>query len=708
MENLDEKRGRWNDMLLKKRRKVKTWGVQGIGMMLAIALVSASLGGCRTDGSKVPSDEGADHVQESRSLQKHIAQIDNMPACPSNYKYLDYKKIAQNVDEVLYEFAKATTNVPYDRTTGSPIGYWDDTKINVDFRTFGFPSYIGSQVAGYPEGTEALTLLGSLIGSSLIGIDKSNQTFQGTDGQSYTYDFVKMSEAFFNTDSDVRFVMNNKKGKTGGSFWYLLYPQIQFLELYRLYPDETWMEAIILEGAQRWHEALPYFVNSKGEPDFVFKSFDFAANMPVYGSDWNEPPNGGLAMIFYNAYMLTGDEIYLNDCKYVLDYLQKFPKNPYYEILNDYAAYVAAILNAYHGTDYDIQKFVNYMFDGDTDFRRGTQVVNAKWGDYDAYGLMAYSYSQYTGDGYAFAMNTFHLAYALMPVVKYDPRFSDALGKWFLHMSNSSRLFYGNEVPKDHQSCPDGSPADASGAIAYEGVKSSHGGVSPYSMGDQLALNWGGITDFGIYGGGQVGILGSMIQKTDVEQILQVDLNKTDTFSKGEYPAYLYYNPYESEKTITVNYGGTYKLFNTVTGEVLSEKAAGDFALTVPAEASVVIMLLPWEEAITETNTGYEVNGKLMAVKRASVNITSPGDAKISVISESEMLKLSYDAPKGDSVKRMTIKAGDEQLYSGEPVQEYRIMANDLGKGLAQLVVEIETENGLTDMASRKIEKYGY
>ncbi len=672
---------------------------QIVSMILAISLITSFLGGCGKDDSNPPSPAA------DSSLQKRIVQIDNMPAGPTNYKYLDYAAIARNVDEVLYAFAKSATNTPYDSSTQSPIGYWDDTKININFRTFGFPSYIGSQLAGNPGGTEGLTLLGSLLGSSLIGIDKSNQTFQGLDGKNYTYNFVKMSEAFFNTDSDVRFVMNNKKGKTGISFWYLLYPQIQFLELYRLYPDEVWMKDIILEGAKRWHAALPYFVDVRGNPDFEFYSFDFSLNSPVKG-DWNEPPNGGLAVIFYNAYQLTGDQTYLEDCKYVMDYLQDFPKNPYYEVLNDYAAYIAALLNRYHGTNYDVQKFVNYMFDGDTDFRRGTQVVNAKWEDYDAYGLMAYSYSQSTGDGYAFAMNTLHLAYALMPVAKYDARFADVLGKWFLHMSNSFRLFYRDEVPADHQSCPDGSPADSNGAIAYEGVKSSYHGISPYSMGDQLALNWGGKTDFGIYGGGQVGILGSMIQKTNVEQILQVDLNKTDTFSESAYPAYLYYNPFSTEQSVTVNYGGTYQLFNSVSGEIIAEKAIGDFTLKIPAQSSIVVVLLPADSSVTETETGYKNGDTLIASKKPTVNITSPTDTKINVISESEKIGISFQAPKGDRVKSMRIWVGKKELYSGEPIEEYTVMAEKLDKGLDQLVIEIETENGLKDVASRKIEKY--
>lgn len=136
-----------------------------------------------------------------------------------------------------------------------------------------------------------------------------------------------MLEAFFNVDEDVRFVMNNKKQKTGNTFWYEIYPQVQFIRIADLYPQESaWMYPIILEGAERWHTALPNF-ETYGETDFGFVSYDFAVNAPVYGERWNEPPNGGLAMIFYAAYKITGETKYLEDCKKVLDYLQDWEFN---------------------------------------------------------------------------------------------------------------------------------------------------------------------------------------------------------------------------------------------------------------------------------------------------------------------------------------------------------------------------------------------
>ena len=139
--------------------------------------------------------------------------------------------------------------------------------------------------------------------------------FQNENGSTSVHNFIRMAKAFYNENSG--FILNNINGKTGQTFWYEILPQIQFIELSRLYPDEMWMTEIILQGAENWHNAFPNFKDDTG-------NYNFATNTPIYGSDWNEPPNGGLAFIFYNAYLITEDEKYLDDVKIVLDYLENW------------------------------------------------------------------------------------------------------------------------------------------------------------------------------------------------------------------------------------------------------------------------------------------------------------------------------------------------------------------------------------------------
>ncbi len=629
------------------------------------------------------------------SSQKNIAQVDAMPDRASNYKLIDFKAKAEEVDRVLYDFANYEENLPYDKETMGPIGFWDDRSYPGK-RYFGFPSYIAGPNRGQ-GGQEGLCVLASLWGSSAIGIDKSAQKFGDK-----TYNFIEMSKVFLGNEPN-NFILDNIKGITGRTFWYEIYPQLQFIHLHEMYPDETWMEEIILTGAEKWHNALPYFKDFKGNVSFEFKSFDFAANKPIIGSDWNEPPNGGLAMIFYYAYMLSGETKYLEDVKFVLDYLQTWEKNPYYEILQNYTPYVAAIMNAYHGTNYDIQKFANSAFECGSDFNSSAGIVNAKWGDYDAYGLFAFEYNQSNGSGYAFAMETWHLAAMLAMTVRYDPRFADDLGKYFMHMANSSRIFFGDEIPAENQSC-DVALCDPNRSIAYEGVKTARGTYSPYAMGDQLSKGWGGETDYGIYGGAHVGLIASIIEKTDVDEIIRVNLSHLDTLSTSDDEFFLYYNPYDSKKTVTLELSNTKKLYNTVTNTIIKENASGEIKIDIPAKGSVIVAVLDSDAKITERDGYVYSDGIVISNKKPAVNILTPEKPKRALNSKTKAT-FSFDERHNDKIIKMTVCLGEKVLYSGKPITELEIGNQSIGKGLHNIIVEIETVSGLKDIAMQRIRK---
>ena len=197
--------------------------LKGICIVCGLMLSFVSAVGCQST-AKIPKTD-----------QKTIRQIDRMKSLPDRYQYKDYRDVAKRFDETVYKFAARPENAVYNGETFTPIGYWDDTKINTDERTFGFPSYVASNSAGEVGKQEGITVMGSVWGATVAGIDKSNQTFAGEDGNVYTYNFVKMLKTFFNEDEDVRFVMNNKKQKTGNTFWYEIYPQIQFIRIADLY-----------------------------------------------------------------------------------------------------------------------------------------------------------------------------------------------------------------------------------------------------------------------------------------------------------------------------------------------------------------------------------------------------------------------------------------------------------------------------------------
>ena len=156
----------------------------------------------------------------------------------------------------------------------------------------------------------------------------------------------------------------------------------------------------------------------------------------------------------------------------------------------------------------------------------GEQYVGT-WGGLDVSGLIG----EVNGSNdYAFLMNTFEQASALVPMVRYDERFANSIGKWMLNASNATRLFYTNYLPKFKQDSEEWSDIyDPNSYIGHEALRQEVYNVSPYGTGDAMAGGWGA-TNLALYASSHVGIFGGIIDTTNIEGILKIDLLKTDYF----------------------------------------------------------------------------------------------------------------------------------------------------------------------------------
>ena len=126
--------------------------------------------------------------------------------------------------------------------------------------------------------------------------------------------------------------------------------------------------------------------------------------------------------------------------------------------------------------------------------------------------------------GYGFTMNTFVMAWPLVPLVRYDARFARAIGKWMLNAASAARLLYPGAHPPGRQSCP-GWKGDPNNVIAYEGLMHNwRRDEQLQAGGDPVVHRWGPKTDLGVYGSAYVGIFGGIISRTDNAKILQLDL----------------------------------------------------------------------------------------------------------------------------------------------------------------------------------------
>ncbi len=512
--------------------------------------------------------------------QRSIQAVDLMPNLPKPYKMIDWRGKARAYDRFVFDFNA--------RGEFLPLIWLDESRVNIDRATFGLPSYVGDdrERGGWQE---SITCMGAVLGATIAGVDKRKQE----------HDYVAMCEAFFSSRNGQNVVLNNQNQGTGGSFWYELWPSIVFYALADRYPGTASMDAIVRTSANRWRDAIEAL-----RGDFDHTAFDLGKMQPVDNGQWKEPDAAaGLAWIEYTAWKRFGDRKHLDAAEQCMRFLDQREKNPYYEVLMPWGTLIAARMNAEMGRHYDVDKMLNWCF-GISDCRGGWGVVLGNWGGYDCAGLAG---SVDNRGGYAFAMNTFAEAGALVPLVRYDARYARAIGKWMLNLANAARLFYPNETPNQ---CCGFWKGDPQGAIAYEGLRYAWQGKSPCATGDPVEMKWGPKTDRGLYGSGYVGFLGGIVRKTNVTGILQLDCLATDFYRDRAYPTYLLYNPHAAAKTVTIDVGARpSRLYDAATHRTLKTGARGRTPVTIAPDTAIVLVVAPANAKAEKSGGKLRVGG---------------------------------------------------------------------------------------------------
>ncbi len=500
--------------------------------------------------------------------QVRVTAVDMMPDMPRPFNVPDWRTIARKYDRLAFNLEASGPHLP--------LIWLDNSRVNIPRTGFGISSYVGDGRLG-GSSHESITSLGAVLGATLVGIDKSRQQ----------HDWVSMCAQYYDIANGQRLVLNGINHMAGGSFWYDIFPHIVFYAISDRYPRNEELDSILRSTAARWLEAVSRLRNPAGLPDFNHTGFNFAKMEAQDNGRWREPDAAaGVAWLQLAAWKRTGDRKHLDAAWDCLRWLTSLPENPYYEVLLPWGAVAAARLNAEAGASLDVEKLVQWCF-GLSACRVGWSVITSRWGAYDCHGLLG---SIENRGGYAFAMNTFAQAGALIPLVRYDTRFAYAIGKWMLNAANAARLFYPHSLPGDHQCCADWK-GDPEGVIAYEGLRQLVNGRSPYATGDPVEMNWGPKTDLGLYGSSYVGMLGSIVHKTNVPGILALDCLATDFFREPALPTYLLYNPYTMEKVVSVpGAGKNTDMYDAVTNRVVSR---GESRVRLAPQSAAVIVLLP-------------------------------------------------------------------------------------------------------------------
>ena len=522
--------------------------------------------------------------------QVSISRIDQMPNLPEPYKILDWRKKALDFDAYVFNFDT--------RICGNPVIWLDSAQRNIPQTTFGLYTAVNDSRQGPKNNNgefhESLNSLAALLGGGLVGIDKTSQN---------GYNYVKMVQNYFNSDNGWNIVMNNTcpevallGGGYGRDWWYDVFPNVLYYAVCDVFPGVSGADSIQHVIAEQFCKA-----DSVLNGNYDYSYFDYSQmkgmvnNIPL-----QQDAAGGHAYVLYAAYKKFGDPRYLQHAKSALEALLSQKESRFYEILLPMSAIVASRLNAEEGTQYDVKKILDWTFDGcqNPNGRYGWGVMAGRWGDYDVSGLQG---SILDGGGYAFFMNSVKLTWPLVPMVKYEPQFATAIGKWMLNNVNACRLFYPGEIDDEHQWLPE-MKGLTDNNIAYEGLrktdcygKESLKGIEPVALGD--GPNWTPANPaesmFSLYSTSPVGILGAMVSETSDSGILRINCNTTDFYSERPYPVYLYYNPHAENKVIGYYSEEKVDLFDIVTKKYIARGKSGSFEIELPALNASVIVELP-------------------------------------------------------------------------------------------------------------------
>lgn len=509
--------------------------------------------------------------------QLSIPRIDRMPDSPLPLQIRDWKTVAQAYDRFVFDLNKTGSYLPLSRLgVQGQFNYPANTPFFLD-------SYVGAD--GHPNQAEAINVLPALVGATLAGVDKSNQP--GMNWVAATIDF-------FNSRNGQNVYLNGYSTTSGNDWWYDLMPNVYFYQLRSLYPDAApEFASQFISVADRWLDCVGKLGGSTTPwilPKMNYRAFNLITGLPLAASVPEPESAGSVAWLLYNAYLETGNRKYFIGAQLAMDFLAGFPTNPSYELQLSYGTIAAARMNAVEGTNYPLQKLLDWCFSrGDL---RGWGSIVGKWGDYDVSGLIGEANDG--GDDYAFVMNGFQQAAALAPLPKYDKRYARAIAKWLLNISNASRLFYWNALPQTQQdSYAWASVYDPDACIPYESMKENWLGKSPFATGDAINGGWAA-TNLSLYSGSSVGYLAAVVQPTNVPEILQIDLNKTDFYGDHSLISYLYFNPAQESKQIDIALPpGSFGVYDAITETTLFQAASGSIQLTIPASEVRLIRLYP-------------------------------------------------------------------------------------------------------------------
>lgn len=566
--------------------------------------------------------------------QINITRVQQMPNLPSPYIMRNWKAVAIQYDQFIFSTTATGQHLPLLNLVPTGINYPEVSPILLQ-------TYVGTNSVNQAE---AINIIPALVGASLMNIDKTNQS---------GVNWAVKAKDFFNKANGEDVYLNGYSTTSGGDWWYDLMPNVFFYQLYSQYPSQTDFHEQFTTIADRWLEAVHTMGGSTTPwtvPQMNYRAWDLMT-MTGNTNEVKEPEAaGGIGWLLYHAYLETGETKYLEGAQMSIEFLSNWSANPSYELQLPYGAFIAAKMNAELGTTYDVTKMVNWCFDRGS--LRGWGAIVGTWNGSDVDGLIGEANDG--GNDYAFVMNGYQQAAALVPLIKYDKRFARGIAKWTLNLANASRLFYSQYLTATSQDdFAWSSMYDPQSVIAYEALKEKNNfdnNTPLYGTGDAKRNSWAQ-TNLSLYSSSSVGYLAAVVEPTDVDGILLVDVNKTDFFTVGPYPSYVLYNPHAIDKLVTLTLpAGSHDIYDAISETVMATNASSSVQVTVKADEAVLLVYIP------------------------SGSVLSPTDGKLYV--GNQVIDYHYGYDFSGSLRIKSLAVTDTLVEFNQPVPVYAIVEN--------------------------------
>ncbi|MDE5976909.1 MAG: hypothetical protein K2G70_00365 [Turicibacter sp.] len=588
--------------------------------------------------------------EKSETLYKTIQATHDIPYLPSNYQYTDWRERSIRFNEMLFNM------------TDYDLMFYHNGNKNTGRESLGVVTYTDEERE--IESTQVLTLIGALLSAEKLNKESI--------GENQLNELVQFVESYYNIENGEGTLLNYQNiDSTELSFWQQIYPAITYFMLMDRYEATVDSEALLKNIADTWYEVVMNLGGADGIVDFGYTGYDFKNNKPFDNGEWIEPDAAaGVALLQYYAFKKFEDRKYIQAATLCMDYLDEFQRNPGYELLYLYLPYLSARLNAVEQYHFNTAKYMEFFFT-ESDYRHEYGIFNE---DY-AIGLIG-ERTQYGGTPYSF--QSILGATALVPMLKYDQRYAVEVGRYLLQVTENLNLFYEEDDPVYENLVP------------LEKVQKNNETEERHS----------------VLSGAYLGLLAAMIEPTNVEGILKVDINSSEYYTDKEKddPLFLLFNPYDEAQTVhyQIQTEGMVSLYDLVSHSFIEENISSETDISIHANEAVIVLEIPIDEEDNQYNIDRKVEHSVTANVPIIANLV--GLSRYETISDNYPIDLEIKTTDDAAVSNIMISLDGNPVFQNVTyTHPYVVEVEDLANGYHLLEVEVTTNTGVKDYSYARL-----